>query len=190
MKHDILNKFLAGTFWALSFAAGVTFFQNQEEGRKLNKSNRYMHNGNAETRAALASWKLEKNTESAECWVYTTEKRRLSSKAHEIMYQSTEPSSLFSVFSDKLDFYGHLVFRNNEKFDDNITVTLSVGDMTFILNTDGYFASSPSKLEDEKILALMKTNYETTITLSIASGATDIITFNLDGFREVVDFCE
>ncbi|MBV7407962.1 invasion associated locus B family protein [Maritimibacter sp. DP1N21-5] len=135
--------------------------------------------------AANTDWSVFVEGDPQECWSVSKPKQTVNTKDGRSVAVNRGDILLFVSY--RADAKGVVSFTGGYPFAGGSTVTLTVGDSTFNLFTDGEWAWSGGPEEDAKIVAALKNGANAVLVGNSSRGTRTEDTFSLMGFTAAVD---
>jgi hypothetical protein len=140
--------------------------------------------------AAKTAWSVFEDSDPRECWAVSSPTKVVNTKDGRVVSVRRGDTLLMTFYRPDAQVDGQVTFTGGYPFSDGSTVTLTVGDDTFELFTEGEWAWPASTAEDAKIIAALKRGTEATATGLSSRGTTTEDTFSLLGFTAAVEEAE
>ena len=188
MKHSVTNINLAGVFVTTFLCVALLFYKTHSD-KTLQIADAEDELADLTVIGKHGHWSCARDEGYRTCLVFSEETRRLDSDSLYLSTIAEKPSHLFSILSPHDDLFWTFAFHNATDIDANVKVKLHIGDKEFQLNSKEKMALSKS-FEDTYIMELMRLQTEVKVSLNLATGASDIITFKTQGFEAMVKHCE
>lgn len=158
---------MAGSAWA------------QEAGEE--SSNRV----NAET-----DWSVFVEDEPTQCWVVSAPRETVNTRDGRVVAVRRSEILLFVSYWPSESRMGEVSFTGGYPFADGSTVSLTIGNSSFELFTDGEMAWAASEQDDQRIITAMKRGADAVLTAVSSRGTQTVDTFSLLGFTAAVEDAE
>lgn len=173
MTFRIRTGILAG---ALAIAGAAVSAQDAEE-----STNRV---------AAKTDWSVFVEENPKECWGVSAPKETVNKRDGRIVSVNRGDILLFVTFRPATGAAGEVSFTGGYPFASGSTVTVSVGDGTYELFTDGEWAWPASAEDDAKLVTALKRGAEAQLTARSSRGTVTEDTFSLMGFTAAMEEAE
>lgn len=144
----------------------------------------------AERVAAHSDWNFFFQDEPEQCWVVSPPKETVNTRDGRVVSVRRGDIYLFVSFWPDSDRMGEVSFIGGYPFAENSTVTVSVGEDSFELFTQGETAWAVSPEQDDELAAAMKKGLEAVVVGQSSRGTTTTDTFSLLGFTAAFDDAE
>ncbi|MCK8465316.1 invasion associated locus B family protein [Aliiroseovarius sp. S1339] len=137
--------------------------------------------------AANTDWSVFVEDNPKECWSVSSPKETVNTKNGRSVAVKRGNILLFVSYRPGAEVKGEVSFTGGYPFAPGSTVSLTVGDSTFQMFTDGEWAWSASPGDDAKIITAMKRGASAVANAQSARGTKTQDTFSLLGFTAAVE---
>lgn len=137
--------------------------------------------------AAKTDWSVFVEAEPKECWGVSAPKETVNTRDGDVVTVRRDDILLFITFRPGSNVAGEVSFTGGYPFAPDSTVALVVDGETFELFTDGEWAWSGSRQDDEQIIAALKKGSSAVLTARSSRGTQTQDTFSLLGFTAAMD---
>ncbi|WP_253913326.1 invasion associated locus B family protein [Pseudoruegeria sp. HB172150] len=122
-----------------------------------------------------------------QCWSVSAPEETVNTRDGRVVAVRRGDILLFVSFVPNSNVAGQISFTGGYPFDDGSTVTLTVGDNSFDLFTQGEMAWAQDESDDARIIEAMKAGAEAVLVGESSRGTKTEDTFSLFGFTAAVD---
>lgn len=140
--------------------------------------------------AAHTDWSVFEAQEPAQCWSVSSPKETVNTRDGRVVAVRRGDILLFVSFIPNSDISGQVSFTGGYPFAEDSTVSLTIGDDSFELFTQGEMAWARDEAEDAQIVAAMKAGAEAVLVARSSRGTRTEDTFSLFGFTAAVEEAE
>ncbi len=144
----------------------------------------------AERVAAHSDWSFFVQDEPTQCWVVSPPKETVNTRDGRVVAVRRGDIYLFVSFWPDSERMGEVSFMGGYPFAQGSTVTVTVGERSFELFTQGETAWSLSPEDDNAMAEAMKRGAEAVVVGQSSRGTTTTDTFSLIGFTAAFDDAE
>ncbi|HID68852.1 MAG TPA: hypothetical protein EYP31_11500 [Roseibacterium sp.] len=170
-----MKTYLAGILaGALALSATAVFAQDESTNRV-----------NAET-----DWSVFVEDDPTQCWVVSTPSETVNTREGRVVSVRRGEILMFVSFWPGQERLGEVSFTGGYPFADGSTVTMSIGETSFELFSEGEMAWAASPQDDDRIITAMKRGAEASLTARSSRGTQTVDTFSLLGFTAAVEDAE
>ncbi|MBL4629234.1 MAG: hypothetical protein JKY00_14595 [Roseicyclus sp.] len=170
-----MKTYLAGILaGALALSATAVFAQDESTNRV-----------NAET-----DWSVFVEDDPTQCWVVSTPSETVNTRDGRVVSVRRGEILMFVSFWPGQERLGEVSFTGGYPFADGSTVTMSIGETSFELFSEGEMAWAASPQDDDRIITAMKRGAEASLTARSSRGTQTVDTFSLLGFTAAVEDAE
>ena len=169
---SLTTRLIAGA--TLALAAGGAVAQEQSTNRV----------------AAKTDWSVFVESNPTECWAVSAPKETVNTRDGRVVAVRRGDIYMLVFNRPSQNVTSQVQFAGGYPFAPGSTVTVSVGDGTFELFTDGESAWPPTPADDAKLVAALKRGTEAVVSGRSARGTTTKDTFSLLGFTAAVEEAE
>ncbi len=140
--------------------------------------------------AAHTDWSVFEADDPKQCWSVSSPKETVNTRDGRVVAVRRGDILLFVSYIPGSGVKGQVSFTGGYPFRDGSTVSMTVGDATFELFTDGEMAWSASDAEDARIIAALKRGADATLVGVSSRGTRTEDKFSLFGFTAAVEEAE
>ena len=140
--------------------------------------------------AAETDWSVFVEDDPTECWGVSAPKETVNTKDGRVVAVRRGDILLFVSYRPSTKVSGELSFTSGYPFAGGSTVTMTIGDSTFELFTEGEWAWPASPQDDAKIITAMKRGTQATLVGRSGRGTRTEDKFSLLGFSAALDEVE
>lgn len=140
--------------------------------------------------AADTDWAVFEGASPKECWAVTAPKETVNTRDGQVVSVRRGDILLFVTYRPDDNIAAEVSFTGGYPFADGSTATLTVGDSSFEMFTEGEYAWPATPAEDQRIVAAMKSGAEATVTARSARGTQTKDTFSLLGATAMIEDAE
>lgn len=137
--------------------------------------------------AAKTDWSVFVEEDPTECWSVSAPKEIVNTRDGRVVAARRSEILLFVFYRPGDEVKGQVTFTGGYPFADGSTVSLTIGDDSFDLFTEGEWAWPASEAEDAKIITAMKRGAAAVLTARSSRGTRTQDTFSLLGFTAAVE---
>ena len=172
-----MKQVFLGMAAAMILAAGPALAQDEAE----ESTNRV----NQET-----DWSVFVEEDPTQCWVVSMPRETVNTRDGRVVAVRRGEILFFVSFWPEQNRLGEVSFTGGYPFADGSTVTMTIGETTFELFTEGEMAWAASESEDQQIITAMKRGAEAVLVARSSRGTQTEDTFSLLGFTAAVEDAE
>lgn len=136
---------------------------------------------------AKTDWSIFVASDPTECWVVSSPKSTVNSKAGKVVAVTRSDIRLFVTFRPGSGVAGEVSFTGGYPFKEGSTVNIKIGTASHEMFVDGEYAWPASAGEDSKITTAMKRGSTAVVTGVSSRGTQTEDSFSLLGFTAAIE---
>ena len=140
--------------------------------------------------AANTDWSVFVESDPTECWAVSAPKETVNTRDGSVVTVRRGDIRLIVFYRPSEDVVGQVMFTGGYPFASGSTVSMTVGDTTFQMFTEGETAWPATPEDDVKFVAAMKRGADAVVTGRSGRGTQTEDTFSLLGFTAAVEEAE
>lgn len=137
--------------------------------------------------AAQTDWSVFVESDPTECWGVSAPKEQVNTRDGQPVTVRRGDALLFIAYRPGSNVEGEVSFTGGYPFADGSTVSMTIGDDSYDLFTEGEWAWPASPEEDAEIVASMRRGAEAVLVGRSARGTRTEDTFSLLGFTAALE---